>query len=234
MSKKQRILVAIVDYKAGNLFSVEQACKIVGLNPVITSKPAEVLKADAVILPGVGAFGEAMKNLSDLGLIQPLKDFTASGKPFMGVCLGMQLLFTKSEEFGECKGLNLIEGDVVEFPSINYNDEKIKVPQVGWNRIFCPLGLNEKWNHTPLEDIMDGEFMYFVHSFYTRPSNPGDILSVTDYEGVKYCSSVIKNNIFATQFHPEKSAGEGLKIYRYWASKVAGFSAINEELTWRN
>lgn len=234
MPKKQKIRVAIVDYKAGNLFSVEQACKIVGLNPVITSEPVEVLKADAVILPGVGAFGAAMKNLDNLDLVQPLRDFTASGKPFMGICLGMQLLFTKSEEFGKSEGLNLIEGDVVRFPPVNHNGGKMKVPQVGWNRIFRPSGASEKWDHTPLEDIIDGEFMYFVHSFYARPSNPDNILSVTDYEGVKYCSSVIKNNIFATQFHPEKSAGEGLKIYRYWANKIAGFSTINEEIRWKN
>ena len=220
MFKKETIRLVIVDYNAGNLFSVEQACRAVGLNPVITSRPEDILKADALILPGVGAFGDAMKNLCKLSLVQPIKEFVAKGNHFMGVCLGMQLLFSRSEEFGENEGLNLIEGNVFKFPSINEKGGKIKVPQIGWNRIFRHSNLENRWNRTPLEKIVDGEFMYFVHSFYARPLNFENILSETDYDGVKYCSSVIKENIFATQFHPEKSAGEGLKIYRHWVNII--------------
>lgn len=108
----------------------------------------------------------------------------------------------------------------MKFPSVNDLGEKIKVPQMGWNQISCPPKTGKKWNGTPLERIINGEFMYFVHSYYVCPVNSEDVLSVTDYEGVEYCSSVIKDNIFATQFHPEKSAQEGIKIYQYWANKL--------------
>ena len=212
--------VAIVDYEAGNLFSVEHACKAVGLKPVITNKPEDILKSDALILPGVGAFGDAMKSLSKLALDQPLREFVATGKPFMGICLGMQLLFSKSEEYGEHKGLNLIEGDVVKFPSVNEYGEKNKIPQIAWNQIKNPSEDRGKWRDTPLEQIANGEFMYFVHSFYAKPQNSEDILALTEYGGLEYCSAIIKKNIFATQFHPEKSASEGIKIYRYWAKNI--------------
>jgi imidazole glycerol-phosphate synthase subunit HisH len=213
--------VAIVDYNAGNLFSVEHACKAVGLKPVITGKPRDILNADALILPGVGAFGDAMKNLNSLALVKPLLEFAASGKPFMGICLGMQLMFSKSEEFGEHEGLNLITGDVIKFPSFNKYGEKNRIPQIGWNQILYPSKLGEEsWKNTPLEQIVNGEFMYFVHSFYVKPQYSEDILAVTEYCGMEYCSAVSKNNIFATQFHPEKSAIEGIKIYQYWANKI--------------
>jgi len=214
--------VAIVDYEAGNLFSVEHACKTVGLKPLITSRPEDILQSDALILPGVGAFGDAMKNLRMLALVQPLREFAASGKPFMGICLGMQLLFSRSEEFGEHEGLNLIEGDVVKFPYVNSYGEKNKIPQICWNQIKNPSHFGEKWHDTPLEQIADGEFMYFVHSFYAKPRNSENILTLTEYGGLEYCSAIIKKNIFATQFHPEKSAEEGIKIYQFWANRIIG------------
>jgi len=220
MSKRTRGKVSIVDYAAGNLFSVENACKTVGLHPVIVNKPEDIIKAQALILPGVGAFGEAMENLHKLDLVQPLRDFASSGKPFMGICLGMQLLFSESEEFGHHEGLNLIEGTIRKFPTISENLEKVKVPQIGWNQIFRPSELRNRWDNSPLSQVVSGEFMYFIHSYYASPFNSDDILSVTDYEGIKYCSAVIKDNIFATQFHPEKSAKEGIKIYQYWANIV--------------
>jgi glutamine amidotransferase len=222
MPDKKNINVVIVDSEAGNLFSVQHACKIVGLNPVITNKPEDIRKADALILPGVGAFGDAIENLRKLDLVQELREFAASGRPFMGVCLGMQMLFSKSEEFGNHEGLNLIDGNVIKFPSVNDNGSKIKVPQIGWNRIFYPSEVENTWDGTPLEQIINGEFMYFVHSYYACPLNSENVLAVTEYEGLKYCSAVIKGNIFATQFHPEKSAIEGIKIYRNWANKIIG------------
>ena len=220
MPKKTRTNVSIVDYEAGNLFSVEHACKTVGLHPVIVNKPEDLIKAEALILPGVGAFEKAMENLHKLDLVQPLRDFVSSGRPFMGICLGMQLLFSESEEFGHHEGLNLIEGTVIKFPTISGTGGKVKVPQIGWNQIFRPSGLGNSWNNSPLSQIINGDFMYFIHSYYASPSNVDDILSVTDYDGIKYCSAVIKENIFATQFHPEKSAKEGIKIYQYWADSV--------------
>lgn len=219
LANDREINVVIIDYEAGNLFSVQHACKAVGLDRHITNKPSEVISADAIILPGVGAFGDAMSNLRMLDLIQPLRDFAASGKPFMGICLGMQLLFSESEEFGNVKGLNIVEGSTIKFQEISENGERMKVPQIGWNRIFSPSD-KENWNGTPLECIADGEFMYFIHSFYVCPSNKDQILALTNYEGVEYCSAVRKNNIFATQFHPEKSAVEGINIYRNWASII--------------
>jgi glutamine amidotransferase len=222
MPKKKLRSVAIVDYDAGNLFSVEHACKSVGVAPLIINRPEDLRQADALILPGVGAFGAAMINLRKLDLVQPLKDFVASGKPFMGICLGMQLLFSRSEEFGEHEGLNLIDGDVVKFPTVNERGQKNKIPQIGWNQITSPPNNGKSWLDTPLEQIANGEFMYFIHSFYAKPRNSEYVLAVTEYSGQTYCSAVMKENIFATQFHPEKSAAEGIKIYQYWANKIIG------------
>jgi glutamine amidotransferase len=220
MPEKKLRSVAIVDYDAGNLFSVEHACKSVGLAPLIISRPEDLRQADALILPGVGAFGAAMENLRKLDLVQPLKEFVASGKPFMGICLGMQLLFARSEEFGEHEGLNLIDGDVVKFPTVNEQGQKNRIPQIGWNQITSPSNNGESWRDTPLEQIANGEFMYFIHSFYAKPRNSETVLAVTEYGGHTYCSAVMKENIFATQFHPEKSAAEGIKIYQYWANQI--------------
>ncbi len=212
--------VAIVDYGAGNLFSVEQACRSVGLSAVVTSDPQVILSADALILPGVGAFADAMHNLEKLNLVKSLKDFSRTGKPFMGICLGMQLLFSKSSEFGDHAGLNLIDGEVVKFACRNANGEKIKAPQIGWNQIFSPSDSKDIWDSTPLTAVKNGAFMYFVHSFYVLPQTPENVLSITDYQGIEYCSAVIKKNIFAVQFHPEKSGEEGLKIYHSWMKKI--------------
>lgn len=220
MPKKTLRSVGIIDYDAGNLFSVEHACKSVGVSPIIISHPEDIRQADALILPGVGAFGDAMKNLHKMDLVNPLREFVASGKPFMGICLGMQLLFSRSEEFGEHEGLNLIDGDVLKFPSFNASRQKNRIPQIGWNQITCSSQAGHSWRHTPLEQIANGEFMYFIHSFYAKPRNSENVLAVTEYGGLNYCSAVIKENIFATQFHPEKSAVEGIKIYRYWANKI--------------
>src|SRR5512137_1941432 len=145
MPEKKLRNVAIVDYDAGNLFSVEHACKRVGVAPFIIHRPEDLRHADALILPGVGAFGAAMNNLRKLDFIQPLKEFVASGKPFMGICLGMQLLFARSEEFGEHEGLNLIDGDVVKFPAVDERGQKYKIPQIGWNQITAPSIKGESW-----------------------------------------------------------------------------------------
>ncbi|MCU0440307.1 MAG: imidazole glycerol phosphate synthase subunit HisH [Raineya sp.] len=207
--------VIIVDYQAGNLFSVLNACLKVGINAEITSDKNKIVSADGIILPGVGAFGESMNNLEKLDLVNPIKDFVSSGKPFLGVCLGLQLLFEESEEFGVTKGLGLVEGVVKKFKS---PDKSIKIPQIGWNTIQKPP--HADWQQTPLTDIAENSFMYFVHSFYVEPSNHKDIISETTYEGKKYCSSIQKNNIFATQFHPEKSADLGLRMYKNWSKEL--------------
>lgn len=209
--------VAIIDYKLGNLYSVLNACKKVGLTAEITSDKALIQSARAAILPGVGAFGDAMQNLHDLDLASPIKDFVASGKPVMGVCLGLQLLFDESEEFGSSKGLGIVPGFIRKFPNIS-EGIKLRVPQISWNTISKVSG--ELWERSPLSNIKEGEFMYFVHSYYVVPNNKEVVLSNTIYENISYCSSILSDNIFATQFHPEKSAGEGIKIYENWAFKI--------------
>lgn len=206
--------VVIVDYELGNLFSVNQALKNIGLNTVVSSEPNDIKNADAIVLPGVGAFGDAMKNLNDLQLTEPIKEFVLSGKPFFGICLGLQLLFTNSEEFGNCAGLDIIKGTVKKFNNLNMA-ENFKVPQIGWNTIQMPLDVT--WSETPLKSIKNLEHMYFVHSFYVVPEQQDIILTYTEYGNLRYASSVLQNNIFACQFHPEKSATEGLKIYFNWA-----------------
>lgn len=212
ISSEKKIL--IIDYKLGNLFSVNQALTNIGLNVRITTDANEIEASDAIVLPGVGAFGDAMNNLEELNLIKPIKKFVDTGKPFLGICLGLQLLFSESEEFGLSKGLGLVKGRVKRFYNTNKNGETRKVPQIAWNQIHKINGTS--WENTPLNGIKEGEFMYFVHSFYVDPEEPVG-LSQTNYDGKTYTSSIQKNNLFACQFHPEKSASEGLKIYNNWA-----------------
>lgn len=212
--------IVIIDYKNSNLFSVQNACKRIGLNPTITSDKKLLEHADAIILPGVGAFGDAMRTLEKYDLIVPIKDFVKSGRPFMGICLGLQLLFSESEEFACCKGLNLIEGRVRKFSPENLLGDRIKVPHIGWNRInkIPSVGLAE--DLSPLKNIRDGEFMYFIHSYYVVPEKDSYCLTQTSYGGIEYCSSVFHDNLFATQFHPEKSAENGIKVYKNWAKTI--------------
>tara|TARA_B110000003_G_C16593136_1_gene512609 strand:+ start:852 stop:1478 length:627 start_codon:yes stop_codon:yes gene_type:complete len=202
--------ISIVDFEGGNLFSVVQACNTLGFNVSVTSSYKEILKSDGLILPGVGSYPHAMKVLNKKDLVSPIQDFINSEKPFMGICLGFQLLFSNSEEFENCDGLNIIKGSVKKF---NFKEKNIKVPNIGWNKIYS----NSDWKKTPLENIKNNEYMYFVHSYYVDPIDINDILSYSKYEGFEYCSSVKKNNIFATQFHPEKSGLEGIKIYKKWS-----------------
>ena len=213
MSKK----VVIVDYQLGNLFSVQQACLHLGYDAVVTSDPSVLASADYAILPGVGAFGDAMDNMHSLDLVEPLKDFIASGKPFMGVCLGLQLLFTESEEFGSTKGMNLIEGIVKKFSPKNTEGGTLKVPQIAWNQI--EESKSNQWYKTPLHTCQNGDYMYFVHSYYVQPNTTDVVLATTNYGGHEYCSAIIKDNIFACQFHPEKSSLDGINIYNNWINK---------------
>ena len=219
MPKISQAKIAIIDYGMGNLFSVKQACNYVGLNAFITTQKSDLKNASAIILPGVGAFGDAMDTLRKLDLIEPIKDFINSGKPFLGICLGIQLLMGESEEFGLHKGLNIIEGRVIKFPSSGEYPEK--VPQVGWNQISKPSYLkNNGWENSLLKGLSDEEYMYFVHSFYVVPDSKEVILSQTEYAGITYCSSLQLKNIFACQFHPERSEKKGLQMYKNLASII--------------
>ena len=211
------IKVAIIDYGLGNLFSIKQACENVGLKPFITANEKTISKSDAIILPGVGAFGHAMNCLRDNYLIEPLLEFAKSGKPFMGVCLGMQLLFSKSEEFGLNNGLNIINGSIRKFPN-SFKGHNIKSPQIQWNRI--KKNNSNDWSNSPLKNIKNDTFMYFVHSFYCEPTNKSNILAYTNHMGFEYASAVIKDNIIGFQFHPEKSSLQGIQIYSSWANLI--------------
>ena len=202
--------IAIIDYRMSNLFSIKNALDVLDIKGIITSSPKEILTADGAILPGVGSYPEAVKHLHQLELFETIKEFIESGKPFMGICLGLQLLFSKSEEFGITKGLDLVKGSVVSFK----NETQINtVPHVGWNKILLNTDTvnNEK---NPYRKIENGEYFYFVHSFYVKPESNNIVSSYTEYEGYQFCSSVIKDNIFASQFHPEKSGDKGLIILK--------------------
>ena len=206
--------VVIIDYGLGNLYSISQACSHLGYEPVISSDKQEILGCDSLILPGVGAFKVAMDHLTDLGLVSIIKEFSESGKPIMGVCLGMQLLFEVSYEFGENKGLGLIPGEIKKFPS-TYNGQQIRIPHIGWNKLMVS---QNPWVLTPLSEVSENDFMYFVHSYYAQPAIESHILGYTVYQDFKYCSAIRKNNIFGFQFHPEKSADKGLTIYKNFLS----------------
>ena len=201
----------IVDYKLSNLHRVQAACNAVGLDAEITSDSGRLKSADAIILPGVGSFGTAMKNIKDLGLDSSIKDFALSGKPLFGVCLGLQLLFESSEEFGHNEGLSILKGTVKKFTSYSNESEKFPIPQIGWNTIYKN---NHNWRESYLSECSNKAYMYFVHSYYVEPEDDSIILSKTSYGDQEYCSSVKQDNIFATQFHPEKSGVEGLSIYK--------------------
>ncbi len=216
MSRK----VAIIDINMGNLFSVKQACEHAGLEVFITSEPEKIKTSDAVILPGVGAFGDAMDFLRERNLIKTIKEVIAQEKPFFGICLGMQLLMSESEEFGTHKGLDIIQGKVIRFTERSQLGTRIKVPQVGWNQVYLSETFKASIEKCYFDDLSDGEYMYFVHSFYVVPQNKNVVAMETIYEDVKYCSGLVSNNIFAVQFHPEKSADKGIKMYQNWAKFV--------------
>jgi len=196
-------VIAILDYGMGNLRSVEKALQKVGAQTLVTSEPEKVLIAEGLVLPGVGAFKDCMRNLKEYGLIDALYQFIQSGRPFLGICLGLQLLFSESTEFGLYKGLDIIKGKVVRFPQ----GSTVKVPHMGWNTVKI-----EK--EVPfLQDIEDESYFYFVHTYYVIPEDESIVATTTNY-GVKFVSSICHNNIFACQFHPEKSQELGLKILR--------------------
>lgn len=220
--------VAVIDYRMGNVFSIKNACNKVGLNAEITSSREDIMHADAVILPGVGAFGDAMKMLRELKLIEIVKD-AALSKPFVGVCLGMQLLMSGSYEFGYHVGLEILEGDVIRFENpVDDSGRNLKVPHIGWNHVnqVKDGSADNKWENSLLKELEEGGLMYFVHSYYVKPDDSSLVLSETKYGNINFCSSLCYRNIFACQFHPERSGEEGLKIYEALFSTI-GNGGIN-------
>ena len=230
-----QINVAVVDYGLGNLFSVKHACERVGMQATVTSSRQEILGADGILLPGVGAFGDAMQCLERLKLVEVLREATLFGKPLVGICLGMQLLMSESQEFGRHRGLNILEGEVVKFDKPQGSRGTLKVPQVGWNRVRRPGSpltpgpspargegsqTSDIWAGTPLDGMPDGTSMYFVHSFYVKPCRRDAVLAVTTYGDVEFCSAVRRDNVLGFQFHPERSGQAGLRLYSQTADFI--------------
>ncbi len=201
-------MIAIIDYDMGNLRSVANAFRRVGAEVSVTRDPLVIREASHVVLPGVGAFRDCMANLERFGLIEPVLRTISSGKPFLGICLGLQLLFEEGLEFGLHKGLGVLKGQVVRFDEhmAGPSGLPLKIPHMGWNDIKI-----EK-DSLLLKDIPEGSYFYFVHSYYARPTAPADVNLTTTVYGLRFTSAIEKDNIMATQFHPEKSQRLGLKI----------------------
>jgi glutamine amidotransferase len=191
--------VTIVDYGSGNLRSVQKACERLGSPATVTSDPNQVAEASVLILPGVGAFGDAMRELRGRGLVEPIQTHLAVDKPFLGICMGLQLLFETGLEGGQHEGLAALPGDVVRFEI----DPKLKVPHMGWNRVAWRTG-----GPVPEET---GSYYYFVHAYHARPADEGSICGTADYGG-EFCAAVSRGRLLATQFHPEKSQAAGLRL----------------------
>ena len=197
--------VAVVDYDAGNTLSVTRALVKVGARVNLTPHPEEVVAADAVVLPGVGAFGDCMRKLRERGMDEACLEIYRAGKPFLGVCVGLQVLFEGSEESPGVEGLGLLPGEIARF-----DVEGLKVPHMGWNEL-------EVVRPHPVLDGLDGEAFYFVHSYHPQPEEPADLLGITDYGG-RFCAAAGRGNLVAVQFHPEKSSRAGLALYENFLS----------------
>jgi glutamine amidotransferase len=204
--------VVIVDYGAGNLHSVSRAVVNAGTRPLVTSSPSYVGDAEALIVPGVGAAADTMKNLRESGFVEPIREYIASGRPFLGVCMGQQALFDVSEEGGEHECLGILPGRVVRFSN------GLKVPHIGWNQVRIVR------QHPIFEGIADGSYFYFLNSYYPQPADPEIVIGETEY-GLTFASVVARDNVVATQFHPEKSGEAGLRMYANFL-KIAATAGV--------
>jgi len=202
-------MIVIIDYGMGNLRSVEKAFAAVGAQSRVIQSPSQMAEARGIVLPGVGAFGQAMENLQAAGWVEPLRQACARRVPLLGICLGMQLLFESSEEVGQHRGLGILTGDVQRFP------DGLKIPHMGWNRIHI------KQSASLLHGIPDGGYAYFVHSYYCAPRDPSVVLATTEY-GIEFASVIGRGNVFGAQFHPEKSQAVGLTMLANFAGIVEG------------
>jgi imidazole glycerol-phosphate synthase subunit HisH len=205
------LLIGVIDCGIGNLHSICRSIESLEYTVVCTSSYSDLKKANSIVLPGVGAFGKAMHNLQELDLISPILELIANGVPFLGICLGMQLLFSESYEFGLYQGLNIFEGKVSRIPNKNNNGENIKVPHIGWNKVELSNNNINNYIKPKLESLM-----YFVHSYYVNVVEPNLIVATTTYNSFKFASIVKKNNVLGMQFHPEKSGNSGINLLSSW------------------
>ena len=203
--------ISLVDYGLCNLYNVGNALEHIGAEITVIDKPQEIAKASHVILPGVGAYKNGMRGLSLRGLIDPLKEHIEKNRPFLGICLGMQMMLSKSYEFGEIDGLDIIQGDVTKIPNTNSKNRSHKIPHIGWNKIIIK---NNQSHHDLLKDQDDKSSMYFVHSYKVNCSNNENIIATTDYNDVNITAIINKDNAYGCQFHPEKSGKYGLNILK--------------------
>ena len=204
-------MITIVDYQMGNLRSVQKGIERAGGIAQISSNPGEIASAEKLILPGVGAFGDAMAEINKRDLAAPIRDFIDSGRPFLGICLGLQLLFQRGFEHGEHEGLGVLEGDVVKFDTLQSDGKPLKVPHMGWNTVTRRSDPPLASDIPLLAGIADSSHFYFVHSYYVRPTDRSVVALECEY-GETFCAMVWRQNLYATQFHPEKSQSDGLKI----------------------
>ena len=208
----KRVDVSIIDYGVGNLLSVKRGFEYCGATVNVTANPDEIYNAARVVLPGVGAFSSAMAQLCQRGLDTVVKEVASRGTPLLGICLGMQMLLSKSLEFGVTQGLGLIDGEVIPIPSLDIKGQPQKTPQIGWNPLVPPLETD--WQETILQDVKLGESVYFVHSFMANPVDPSHRVADYIYGGNLITAAIHKDNIYGCQFHPEKSGRVGLKILK--------------------
>jgi imidazole glycerol-phosphate synthase subunit HisH len=203
--------VTVIDYGMGNLHSVCHAFEHIGCEVLLTASPQDVARAERLVLPGVGAFKDGMAELDKRGLVGAIRDYAASGRPVLGICLGMQMLLESSDEFGDHEGLGLINGVVRVVPKTGANDVTHKIPHIGWNRLLPCSGA---WDRTILNGIAQGTEVYFVHSYTAHPADEALRLADADYDGCRISAAVRKDRVYGCQFHPEKSGPAGLQMLR--------------------
>ena len=201
-------MIAIIDYDAGNLRSVEKALLSIGEETIVTRKHDEILAADKVILPGVGAFGDAMRKLKEYGLVETIHEAVDSGKPFLGICLGLQLLFRRSDESDGVEGLSILPGEILRIPDA----PGIKIPHIGWNSLEVSEGARL------FRGLGENPYVYFVHSYYLKADDDSIVAATAEYGGTLIHASVQKDNVYACQFHPEKSGSVGMQILKNFAA----------------
>ncbi len=208
--------IIIIDYGVGNLHSLKRAFEFFGVGAVISEDADEILNSDAVILPGVGSYEAGMRGLGVRGLVDAVKNFSESGKPMLGICLGAQLMLSEGHEFGIFKGLDIMPGKVIRFRDLAENE---KIPQVGWNKVYAPPGIS--WNGTIFESVQErAPEVYFVHSYILSPEKKEHIFGLTTYGGKEFCSIIKYGNVYGCQFHPEKSGKVGLEIIQNFIKSI--------------
>ena len=223
--------IVVIDYESGNLRSVAKALETTGVSPVVTSDAAVIARADALILPGVGSGPAAMAALEKRGLVEPIREYASSGRPFLGICLGLQLLLEHTEE-GDAPCLGIVQGRVKRFPDGSPDGSPgglpngLKIPHMGWNSVHLESQHVQRARHPVLDGVDQDSYFYFVHSYYAQPSDASAVAGSTDY-GVTFCSILAKDNLVATQFHPEKSGAMGLRIYQNFVAMARKRSAFS-------